>query len=66
MVQEELLENKNGLAVFNFKDMTTFKVVVKNADIQPVYVSRGRLSAIEKRRKCQNTKNYRKNFFVFF
>ena len=33
MVQEELVENKNGLAAFDFKDMTTFKVIVKNADM---------------------------------
>jgi predicted HTH transcriptional regulator len=32
MVQEQLEENKNGLAVFNFKDITTFKVTVMNAD----------------------------------
>jgi ATP-dependent DNA helicase RecG len=37
-VQEELVENKNGLAVFDFKDTTTFKVIVKNADIQPVKI----------------------------
>jgi len=35
-VQEELVENKNGLAVFDFNDVTTFKVIVRNADIQPV------------------------------
>ena len=26
-VQEELVENKNGLAVFDFNDVTTFKVI---------------------------------------
>ena len=31
-VQEELTENQNGLALFNFKDITTFRVTVKNAD----------------------------------
>ena len=31
-VQEELIENKNGLPVFKFDDITTFKVVVMNAD----------------------------------
>lgn len=33
MVQEILKENKNGAAIFNFGDITTFKVVVMNADI---------------------------------
>ena len=32
MVQEELDENKNGLAVFDFSDITTFKVAVNSAD----------------------------------
>jgi ATP-dependent DNA helicase RecG len=32
MVQEELVENKNGLAIFDFRDITTFKVIVMNAD----------------------------------
>ena len=36
MVQEELLENNNGLAKFDFNDNTTFKVIVKNADIYPI------------------------------
>ena len=31
-VQEELLANKNDLAVFKFDDITTFKVVVMSAD----------------------------------
>lgn len=31
-VQEELAANKNGLAVFNFDDITTFKVIVMSAD----------------------------------
>ena len=35
-VQEELTENKNGLAVFNFKDITTFRVTVRNADEKAV------------------------------
>ena len=35
-VQEELIENKNGAAMFDFKDVTTFKVIVKNADIQVI------------------------------
>ncbi|KAA6324091.1 hypothetical protein EZS27_026539 [termite gut metagenome] len=34
MVQEMLEENKNGLAKFNFKDITTFKVTVMNADVE--------------------------------
>jgi ATP-dependent DNA helicase RecG len=32
MVQEILEENKNGLAIFKFDDITTFKVTVMNAD----------------------------------
>ena len=36
MVQEELEANKNGLAVFKFDDMTTFKVTVMNADLEAV------------------------------
>ena len=32
MVKEELVNNKNGLPKFDFADITTFKVVVKNAD----------------------------------
>ena len=35
MVQEELEANKNGLALFNFKDITTFKVTVMSADPKP-------------------------------
>jgi len=31
-VQEELIENKNGAATFDFDDVTTFKAVVINAD----------------------------------
>lgn len=34
MVQEILEENKNGKALFNFGDITTFKVIVENADIE--------------------------------
>jgi len=36
MVQEELEANKNGLAVFEFDDMTSFKVTVMNADLEAV------------------------------
>jgi len=36
MVQEELEENKNGLAVFDFKEISTFKVTVMNADLEAV------------------------------
>ena len=36
MVQEELTANKNGLAVFKFNDITTFKVIVMNADLEAV------------------------------
>ena len=32
MVQEILEENKNGKAIFDFKDISTFKVTVMNAD----------------------------------
>ncbi|MPM32124.1 hypothetical protein SDC9_78683 [bioreactor metagenome] len=32
MVQEQLEANKNGLALFDFKDITTFKVTVMSAD----------------------------------
>ena len=32
MVQELLEDNQNGYAIFNFKDITTFKVTVLNAD----------------------------------
>ena len=32
MVQEQLDANKNGLAIFDFKDITTFKVTVMSAD----------------------------------
>ena len=35
MVQEELEANKNGLALFNFKDITIFKVTVMSADPKP-------------------------------
>ena len=34
-VQEELIENKNGLPVFKFDDITTFKVTVMSADQKP-------------------------------
>jgi ATP-dependent DNA helicase RecG len=36
MVQDELDANKNGLAVFQFDDITTFKVIVMNADLESV------------------------------
>jgi ATP-dependent DNA helicase RecG len=32
MVQEILEENKNGQAIFDFKDISTFKVTVMNVD----------------------------------
>lgn len=32
MVQEQLEANKNGLAIFDFKDITTFKVTAMSAD----------------------------------
>ncbi len=35
MVQEMLEENKNGKAIFDFKDISTFKVTVTNADPKP-------------------------------
>jgi ATP-dependent DNA helicase RecG len=35
MVQEILEENKNGRAIFDFKDIFTFKVTVMNADPKP-------------------------------
>lgn len=35
MVQEQLEANKTGLAIFDFKDITTFKVTVMNADPKP-------------------------------
>ncbi|MEA5071453.1 MAG: putative DNA binding domain-containing protein [Petrimonas sp.] len=35
MVQEQLDANKNGLAIFDFKDITTFKVTVMSADPKP-------------------------------
>ncbi|MDD3333533.1 MAG: ATP-binding protein [Proteiniphilum sp.] len=35
MVQEQLEANKNGLAIFDFKDITTFKVTVISADPKP-------------------------------
>ncbi|GHT28098.1 ATP-dependent DNA helicase [Bacteroidia bacterium] len=35
-VQETLEANKNGLAKFVFDDITTFKVIVMNADAEPV------------------------------
>ncbi len=34
MVQEILEENKNGLAIFDFNDISTFKVTVMNADTE--------------------------------
>ncbi|MDR0332363.1 MAG: putative DNA binding domain-containing protein [Dysgonamonadaceae bacterium] len=34
MVKEELVDNKNGLPKFDFDDITTFKVIVKNADLK--------------------------------
>jgi ATP-dependent DNA helicase RecG len=36
MVQGELEENKNGVAEFKFDDITTFKVIVMNADLDAV------------------------------
>jgi ATP-dependent DNA helicase RecG len=35
MVQEILEENRNGDAIFDFKDISTFKVTVMNADPKP-------------------------------
>ena len=36
MVQEELEENKNGSAIFDFQYISTFKVTVMNADLDSV------------------------------
>jgi len=36
MVQEELEANKNGLAMFKFDDITTFKVIVMNSDAEAI------------------------------
>jgi ATP-dependent DNA helicase RecG len=36
MVQEELEENKNGSAIFDFQYISTFKVTVMNADLEDV------------------------------
>jgi ATP-dependent DNA helicase RecG len=36
MVQEELAENKNGSAVFDFREISAFKVTVMNADLEAV------------------------------
>ncbi|GHT32405.1 transcriptional regulator [Bacteroidia bacterium] len=38
MVQDILEENKNGRAIFDFKDISTFKVTVMNADLEAVKV----------------------------
>jgi ATP-dependent DNA helicase RecG len=66
MVQEELVENKNGLAKFIFDDITTFKVIVKNADIEAVNgTENGAENGIEKTVKQignqYNTKNTNKD-----
>lgn len=44
MVQEQLDANKNGLAIFDFKDITTFKVTVMSADPKP----EGKVSGADK------------------
>ena len=36
MVKEELETNRNGLPEFKFDDITTFKVIVMNADLEAV------------------------------
>jgi ATP-dependent DNA helicase RecG len=51
MVQEILEENKNGRAVFDFKDISTFKVTVMNADLETVKVMEDGAEMVQKRHK---------------
>ncbi len=46
-VQDELLANKNGLAIFKFDDITTFKVVVNSADIKTDNVTEANANGTE-------------------
>jgi ATP-dependent DNA helicase RecG len=48
MVQEELKTNKNGLAVFKFDDITTFKVTVMNADLEAVKMTENEAGTVQK------------------
>ncbi|MDR1182328.1 MAG: putative DNA binding domain-containing protein [Bacteroidales bacterium] len=62
MVQEELEANKNGLAMFKFDDITTFKVTVMNADLEAVKMTENEAGTVQKRHKDiaeieQNTEN---------
>jgi ATP-dependent DNA helicase RecG len=48
MVQEMLKDNRNGLAIFNFNDITTFKVTVMNADVDTENDTENTLKHIDK------------------
>jgi ATP-dependent DNA helicase RecG len=64
MVQEELETNNNGLAVFNFSDITTFKVTVMNAENHPIAansdvgVNVGEENSKQRTHLQDNTKNH--------
>jgi polygalacturonase len=49
MVQEELEANNNGLAIFNFSDITTFKVTIMNADDEAVKAIESGAELVQKR-----------------
>ena len=59
-VQEELEANKNGLAKFEFKDITTFKVIVMNADLDAVKAMEAGAEMIQKKDTEKIQKRYRK------
>jgi uncharacterized membrane protein len=64
MVQEILEENKNGLATFQFEDITTFKVTVINADPDPEPVNdtdNEPVKTVQAVDNKNNTKEKRKN-----
>ena len=58
MVQEELEENKNGLATFDFKEISTFKVTVMNADLEAVKAMEDEANVVQKDGAEKNLINF--------
>jgi ATP-dependent DNA helicase RecG len=55
MVQEKLELNKNGLSIFNFNDISTFKVTVMNADLEAVKAMEDEAEIVRKNNAENNT-----------
>jgi ATP-dependent DNA helicase RecG len=64
MVQEELEANNNGLAIFNFSDITTFKVTVMNADDEAVKAMENGTEMVQKNDTEKNNQNFDKQIDI--